>query len=56
MQSLSIIDQVEFYGRLYDGVGGGEGGTNLTPNITFKLGEFTKEDSIENQPRISLYL
>ena len=52
MQSLSIIDQVEFYRRLYDGVGG----TNLTPNITFKLGEFTKEDSIENQPRISLYL
>ena len=56
MQSLSIIDQVEFYGRLCDGVGGGEGGTNLTPIITFKLGEFTKEDSIENQPRISLYL
>ena len=26
MQSLSIIDQVEFYGRLYDGVGG----TNLS--------------------------
>lgn len=23
MQSLSIIDQVEFYRRLYDGVGGG---------------------------------
>ena len=56
MQSLFIIDQVEFYGRLYDGVGGGGGGTNLTPNITFKLGEFTKEGSIENQPRISLYL
>ena len=25
MQSLSIIDQVEFYGRLCDGVGGGRG-------------------------------
>ena len=38
------------------GWGGRGGGKNLTPNITFKLGEFTKEDSIENQPRISLYL
>lgn len=55
MQSLSIIDQVEFYRRLYDGVGGG-GGTNLTPNITFKLGEFTKEGSIEIQPRMKMIL
>ena len=54
MQSLSIIDQVEFYRRLYDGVGGG--GTNLTPNITFKLGEFTKEGSIEIQPRMKMIL
>lgn len=52
MQSLSIIDQVEFYRRLYDGVGG----TNLTPNITFKLGEFTKEGSIEIQPRMKMIL
>lgn len=52
MQSLSIIDQVEFYRRLYDGVGG----TNLTPNITFKLGEFTKEGSIEIQPRLKMIL
>lgn len=55
MQSLSIIDQVEFYRCLYDGVGGG-GGTNLTPNITFKLGEFTKEGSIEIQPRMKMIL
>ena len=55
MQSLSIIDQVEFYRRLYDGVGGG-GGTDLTPNITFKLGEFTKEGSIEIQPRMKMIL
>ena len=54
MQSLSIIDQVEFYRRLYDGVGGGC--TNLTPNITFKLGEFTKEGSIEIQPRMKMIL
>ena len=52
MQSLSIIDQVAFYRRLYDGVGG----TNLTPNITFKLGEFTKEGSIEIQPRMKMIL
>lgn len=55
MQSLSIIDQVEFYRRLYDGVRGG-GGTNLTQNITFKLGEFTKEGSIEIQPRMKMIL
>ena len=54
MQSLSIIDQVEFYRHLYDGVGGV--GTNLTPNITFKLGEFTKEGSIEIQPRLKMIL
>ena len=52
MQSLSIFDQVEFYRRLYDGVGG----TNLTPNITLKLGEFTKEGSIEIQPRLKMIL
>ena len=52
MQSLSIIDQVEFYRHLYDGVGG----TNLTPNITFKLGEFTKDGSIEIQPRLKMIL
>ena len=56
MQSLSIIDQVEFYRRLYDGVGGGGGGTNLTPDITFKVGEFTKEGSIEIQPRLKMIL
>lgn len=52
MQSLSIIDQVELYRRLYDGVGG----TNLTPNITFKQSEFTKEGSIEIQPRLKINL
>ena len=36
MQSLSIIDQVEFYGRLYDGVGGGGGGHKLDPNHHFQ--------------------
>ena len=51
MQSLSIIDQVEFYRHLYDGVGGGGRGTNLTPNITFKQGEFTKEGSIQGPRR-----
>ena len=29
---------------------------NLTPNITFKLGEFTKEGSIEIQPRMKMIL
>ena len=38
------------------GWGGGGGGTNLTPNITFKLGEFTKEGSIEIQPRMKMIL
>ena len=33
MQSLSIIDQVEFYGRLYDGVGG-EGGAQTWPQTS----------------------
>ena len=33
MQSLSIIDQVEFYGHLYDGVGGG-GGAQTWPQTS----------------------
>ena len=35
---------------------GGGGGANLTPSITFKLGEFTKEGSIEIQPRLKMIL
>ena len=34
MQSLSIIDQVEFYGRLYDGVGGGGRGAQTWPQTS----------------------
>ena len=33
MQSLSIIDQVEFYRHLYDGVGG-EGGAQTWPQTS----------------------
>ena len=54
MQNLSIIEQVEFYNFCMMGWGGGH--MNLTPNITFKLGKFTKEGSIENQPRLKIIL